>query len=421
MGKTRYAVAGAGSRGLGMFARPLVEDFSEQAELVALLDSNPRRLEYARQSLGLELLTFTDFDEMLTRAEPDAVIVATKDSTHAEFMVKSLQAGRRAICEKPLCVSAEQCRDIWSAAQESPAQGIVTHNMRYGPLASEMKRRVMEGQVGTLLRMHFEEHLDRVHGADYFRRWHRRKENSGGLLIHKASHHFDFLNWVAEALPVEAYAQGALRVYGRNGPFRSQRCHGCPHAERCDYYVDYYGNERMRRMYFEEAEAADGYHRDGCVFAEEVDIEDEVAAVIRYQNGVLCSYTLCAHAPYEGHNIQLEGPLGRLEYVSVSDTGWLPGTKKFSQSPKPTGQSLWFYSPDGRSEKIEVPPVEGGHGGSDSLLRQDLFGEPRPDPLRRQAPLWEGLQAVLVGAACNESIATGKPVDVQGLLKTQAG
>jgi hypothetical protein len=76
-----------------------------------------------------------------------------------------------------------------------------------------------------------------------------------------------------------------------------------------------------------------------------------------------------------------------------------------------------FYAPGGRGEQIEAPTLEGEHGGSDPLLRRDLFGEPRPDPLRRKAPLGEGLQAVLIGVAGNESIATGKPVDVQALLQ----
>ena len=37
--------------------------------------------------------------------------------------------------------------------------------------------------------------LDTRHGADYFRRWHRNKNNSGGLMVHKATHHFDLVNW----------------------------------------------------------------------------------------------------------------------------------------------------------------------------------------------------------------------------------
>jgi predicted dehydrogenase len=81
-----------------MFARPLVTEFADRALLVALFDSNTTRLEFARKDLGRDIPTFTDFDRMLREANPDAVVIATKDSTHAEFMVKTLAAGKRAIC-----------------------------------------------------------------------------------------------------------------------------------------------------------------------------------------------------------------------------------------------------------------------------------------------------------------------------------
>jgi predicted dehydrogenase len=61
--------------------------------------------------------------------------------------------------------------------------------------------------------VHFEWVLDTVHGADYFRRWHREKANSGGLLVHKASHHFDLVNWWIGDVPATVYARGALRFY----------------------------------------------------------------------------------------------------------------------------------------------------------------------------------------------------------------
>jgi predicted dehydrogenase len=411
----RYAIAGLGSRGLLMFATPLLRDFAGRVELVAFFDQNRRRLENAQKALEQKIPIYTDFDKMLAEARPDGVIITTRDSTHAEFMIKALKAGKRAISEKPLCVSAAQCKEILSAARESGAEGLVTHNARYGPVSTEMKRWIKEGKLGTILRMQFDEHLDRVHGADYFRRWHRRKANSGGLLIHKACHHFDLLNWFAQSLPETVYAQGALRVYGKNGPFRSKRCRGCPHAEKCAYYVDLFQKERYRGLYL-EAEAEDGYIRDGCVFDEEIDIEDQAAVVINYQNGILVSYTMCAYASYEGHRIVIEGTLGRLEQDSVSSTTWLAGPKRFQESPRTAGRKLMFYSPDGRYEEIEVKRVEGGHGGSDVLLREDIFGASKEDPLHHKAPLEEGIQAVLVGAAANQSIATGSPVKVQELM-----
>lgn len=63
--------------------------------------------------------------------------------------------------------------------------------------------------------MHFEWLLNTEHGADYFRRWHRDKRNSGGLLVHKSTHHFDLVNFWLNSEPETVYAQGDLRFYGK--------------------------------------------------------------------------------------------------------------------------------------------------------------------------------------------------------------
>ena len=411
----RYVLAGSGGRGTNMFARPVVERFSDRAELVALFDHNTHRMKVACQALGRELPTFTHFDRMLGELQPDGVIVATVDRTHSEFIVKALNKDKLVICEKPVCVSDSQCRDILGAADASKGKVIVTHNARYGAAACAIKSAILEGKVGEVLRLHFEEHLDRVHGADYFRRWHRRKENSGGLLVHKACHQFDLLNWFADARPRTVYARGALRVYGKNGPFRSARCRGCPHADKCDYYVDLFKVDRYRKLYL-EAEKEDGYIRDGCVFAEEIDIEDQVSAVVEYDNGVLMSYDLCAYSPYEGSRIVVDGIQGRLEYNSVHSTGWLKGSERFRGGPLKPGESLSLLSSDGKAELIEIHRVKGSHGGADTLILQDLFGEKGEDPLNRQASLMDGIQAVLIGAGANISMETGEPVEIQALL-----
>ena len=65
-----------------------------------------------------------------------------------------------------------------------------------------------------VLSVHFEWLLDTVHGADYFRRWHRQKANSGGLMVHKSGHHFDLVYWWLNAQPVTVGAMGRLGFYG---------------------------------------------------------------------------------------------------------------------------------------------------------------------------------------------------------------
>lgn len=419
--RKRYVLAGTGGRGLGMFARPLLEKHTQYCELAGLFDHNPDRIKAANDLLGTKLPGYTDFDEMLRVARPDAVIIATRDSTHAQYIVQTLEAGKRAISEKPVCVDGKQAREILAAAKKARRKGAVcyvTHNMRYGTAISEMKRQLDSGLIGELKAVNFHENLDRKHGADYFRRWHRVKKNSGGLLIHKASHHFDALNWLVGSNPDELVAQGGTLFYGKNGPFRHKRCEGCPHAKKCDFYAEMWANERNRKLY-KEAEKSDGYIRDGCVFDKEVDIEDHAGVLYTYQNGVHVTYSLTAFATYEGWHIQFEGTKGRLEQKEIHDTRWAAGNITVHGMEKALGKTLTLFSPVEGIRQIPIPEAEGGHGGADPAILHDFFGRPfDAPPTARMAPLEQAIQAVLIGHAANVSIAKGaKSVKVQDFLK----
>lgn len=433
--RKRYVLVGTGGRGLHMFGRPLLYDFTKYSDLVGLVDINPERMEAAKEILdrpdqargqrggrGRKLPCYTDFQKMLREVDPDGVVITTRDSTHAEYIVKTLAAGKRAISEKPLCTDAAQCRAILAAAKKyrrSGARCFVTHNMRYGGPETEMKRLLKAGAIGTVKAINFHENLNRRHGADYFRRWHRIKANSGGLLIHKASHHFDFLNWLVEDVPETLVAQGGLVYYGSNGPFRHARCTGCPHKRKCDYYWDIGKDARAKRLYV-DAEKNDGYIRDGCVFDRKIDIEDQAAVAYTYRkSGVHVTYSLTAFASYEGMQIQVEGTGGRLEYRSVGGAVWAAGSVTVHGLDEVTGERFELFSPTQGYKKLAYTRQSGSHGGSDPQLLHDFFGRPFNAPLTyRQAPLEEAVQAILIGHAANVSIAQGsKTLKVQDLLK----
>jgi len=179
--------------------------------------------------------------------------------------------------------------------------------------------------------------LDTSHGADYFRRWHRNKQNSGGLLVHKATHHFDIVNWWLSTVPATVYAQGARKFYtpqmaDRYGlKDRTERCLDCPEKGKCAFYLDLKGNENLRRLYLDN-EQHDGYFRDRCVFSDQIDIEDSMQLVVGYENGVRMAYSLNAFMPWEGYIISFNGAKGRLEQkcmetVYISGDGSVPGER----------------------------------------------------------------------------------------------
>ena len=405
MRRKRYAVAGASGRGLSMFARPIAERFQDRAELVGLFDVNPVRAGYvAAEAGGVPL--FDDFDVMLEVSRPDTLIVTTIDRVHHEYIVGGLEAGFDVISEKPMTIAAEECRAILAAERRSEGSLTVTHNYRYMPYVTRVKELLRQGVIGRVLAVDFEWFLDTHHGADYFRRWHRRKANSGGLLVHKSSHHFDMVNWWLEQEPREVFARGARHVYGPTRSQRGERCSTCQYARSCEFFIDLRDNPTMRSLYF-DAEHVDGYFRDGCVFAEEIDIEDTMSVTVAYDAGTVLTYSLIAYAPYEGWRATLTGTEGRLELL-VPESG--PASDVSSDA-------VTVFDKAGNPTNHAVARSGGGHGGADERLWERLFGDQAlPDPLGHHAGSHDGAMSILIGVAANRSVTTGQQVRILDLL-----
>jgi len=396
-----YVLVGAGVRGLEMFARPLVERFGDCARLAGVYDPNPVRARYVSARCG-GVPVFDDFDAMLRATHPNTVIVATIDRWHHDYILRSLDAGCDVLCEKPLAIDADQVRAILAAEARSGCTVTVTFNLRFAPLLVRVKELVQQGAIGRVLAVDLAWWLDRQHGADYFRRWHRRLENSGGLLVHKATHHFDLVNWWVDDAPATVFANGQRLVYGSTRAERSTRCTGCPHHTSCEFAIDLTADPLLRSLYV-EAEAQDGYWRDGCVFAEEIDIWDTMSVNVRYRSGALLTYSLNAYSPYEGWRATLTGSAGRLEVGEA-----LSGLS--AQTPH---QTISVFNLHGEQVVYTLPKVAGGHGGSDARLQAELFGGRRgDDPLQQMADAHTGARSVLIGAAANQSIRRGQPVTI---------
>lgn len=399
----RYVLAGAGSRARSMFVEPLAHDFEGSAQLVGVFDPNPVRAGYLADIADAQ--AFTDFGEMLDQTDPDTVLVATVDGTHHEYIIRALEASYDVITEKPMTIDAEKCRAVLDAERRTGKHVTVIFNMRWGGYASRARALLQQGVIGEVLSADLEWFLDTRHGADYFRRWHRRMANSGGLLVHKATHHFDLMNWLVDDEPASVFARGDLRFYGPTRAKRGVRCSTCPYTATCEFFVDYAADPDMQALYF-SAEHADGYYRDGCVFADEIDIYDTMSVSVRYTRGALLTYSLIAYSPYEGWRATLTGTSGRMELE-----------ERYSGPGTDAALEIIVHPRGGERTVYPVERVQGTHGGSDAHLREQLFGAtPAPDPLGRMAGSWAGAMSLLIGAAANRSIALDQSVNVAALL-----
>jgi predicted dehydrogenase len=405
--RLRMAIVGTGDRGSFTWGQDVVKAYSDLVEIVGLCDINRKRVEAAKKLIGINAPTFVDFDRMIQETRPDTVMVTTVDGTHYRYIVRGLELGVDVMTEKPLCTDEQQCQAILDAQKKSSKKVTVTFNARHAPEAKKVKQLLLEKAIGDVISVDFHEYLDTSHGADYFRRWHRLRENSGTLLVHKASHHFDLANWWLDSKPVEVTAFGDLKFYGHNNSFRSTHCRVCPFKQQCKFYWDVTQNPQYVQLYT-DCESEDGYLRDGCVWREDTNIYDTMSVVVKYENGVLLSYTANTYLPYEGQAISINGSRGRLDYNEVKANGF-------------TNNEVRLTRTFGKSEVVKDLETSraGGHGGADSSIQDLIFRGPQgSDSLNLRAGLRDGALSSLIGIAARHSIERGsQAIKVQDLVK----
>lgn len=427
--KKRYALVGTGGRA-GMFVDAITTTYKDVAELVAFCDFSQTRMNWYNGRLqnecGLEPLPtyFAEqFDQMIAETKPDTVIVTTIDATHHLYIVRAMELGCDAISEKPMTTDLSKLQAIFDTIEKTGQSLRVTFNYRYAPAYTQFRQLVLDGKIGRPLSVDFSWILDTSHGADYFRRWHREKENSGGLLVHKATHHFDLVNWWIDSFPTQVFAMGDLNFYGRaNAESRGEqysydRYTDVPEALHDPFALSLHSKAALKGLYL-DAEAETGYIRDRNVFGEPINIEDTMAVTARYHNGVILSYCLVAYSPWEGLRVAITGDKGRIEMDIEETVTHLLGDGQASASKGPFKQARMRVFPMfGDAYELDVPIGDGGHGGADPVMLEQIFSpQPPPDPYHRAASHVDGAASVLVGIAANQSMKTGHMVSIADLF-----
>ena len=430
--RLRFAIVGTGGRSW-LFSQALITEYQAEGVLVAFCDTNRTRMRFYNEEIQrvsegaaeeVPMYLAADFDRMVSEVKPEVVIVCSIDRTHHLYIVRAMELGCDVITEKPLTTDVEKCRLILDAVERTGRRLTVTFNYRYAPVRSRVKELLDAGLIGEVKSVHFEWLLDTGHGADYFRRWHRDKQNSGGLMVHKATHHFDLVNWWLDSTPETVFAFGNLGFYGKENAEKRgietfyERGTDSSEAVNDPFALNMRKSDNLVNLYL-NAEHEDGYKRDLNVFSNGISIEDTMNVLVRYRSGAQMSYSLHAYAPWEGYRIAFNGTKGRIElnhqehsYVNAQDGGLREG--------RSSSEQVLLMPHFEKPQVIEIPKNAGGHGGGDPLMLEDIF---RPgkhgDPLGRAANHLDGARSILTGIAANISFQTGQPVQVDELLRLE--
>jgi hypothetical protein len=239
-------------------------------------------------------------------------------------------------------------------------------------------------------------------------------------MIHKATHHFDLVNWWLGAQPESIVAVGKREFYtptmarrmGLTGSH--QRCRTCPEQGACTFYFDLAADAGLKALYLDN-ERHDGYFRDQCVWRPEISIEDTMNVAVRYDTGTTLSYSLNAFNAWEGYHIAFNGTKGRLEHTLVEQAG-VAGADETQGKIKDDGVTTRIIPMRGEPKQIEPWTGTGGHGGGDDVMLTEIFGDAPADKYRRASDERGGAYSCLIGIAANQCFKTGKTVRLDELV-----
>ena len=146
MGRIRWGVLSTAS-----IARVVVEATrrADRAEFVAVASRDGTRARAFADELGLEL-SFGSYEELLASDQVDAVYVALPVSMHTDWTIRSLQAGKHVLCEKPFATSPEDAARCFAAAEAAGRRCVEGLMWRHHPQTTLARKLVADGAVGIL-------------------------------------------------------------------------------------------------------------------------------------------------------------------------------------------------------------------------------------------------------------------------------
>lgn len=381
---------GAGNRTYELFIKPLLTESYDNSKIIGIYDINPYRSELLSSLAPYCIPVYYDLDSVIGNSNINIFIILTPDYTHTPLICKLLQHKKASImCEKPLCITLEQINILYNLTTEQKKRIHILLNSRFMPVNIAIKQILDQGKLGKPLSICYNWNIDLQHGLEYFRRWHSDIEKSGGMLVHKSSHHFDLLNWWLEDSPQ------LVSGIGRKSYFVSDILHGKNCREcllNCVYRIDLTRQPFISTMYF-NAENLDNYIRDKCIY-ENVSVNDTLCSQIVYQKGTIVSYTINFYAPVSSWFINIIGVDGSL---NINYNFNVPSNEIIITTNK------------GKKIPISIQTNTLKHSGADLEIRKLLFLDNYDNNTNYHiGSFYEGLSSSLIGILSNCSIKEGK-------------
>ena len=385
--KVTAVIVGAGHRSL-MYAQYALEH-PEELEITGVADPDPLRRSKAAAMFGIpENRCFESAQELAKQPKlADAVINGTMDNQHVETAVPLLRRGYDMLLEKPFATNERDMWALYDAVKETGRTVMICHVLRYAPFYSEIKKRVLSGEIGEIINLQVTEHVSYHHlSVAYIRgKWNNEEQCGATMLLAKCCHDMDLLMWMKSGIAPEYVAS-----FGSDFQFAPEkrpenagtRCMvDCPIEADCDYSA--------RKLYIDHPERWGFYVWDYLAHLENPTLEDKIRSLCTDNPHGLCAWA-CGHKGVDHQSVLLnfeDGCTATLNMIGgaakaernihiIGTKGEIKGV--FDDSVY-TVRKIDHTVPDGwTEERVDLKiggdksGMNGSHGGGDLRLVEDF-------------------------------------------------
>ena len=319
---------------------------------------------------------------MLLNEDLDGIIIGTRCSLHTTMATLAMERNVPIFLEKPVCISMEQLLALKEANDKYNPQVVVSFPLRFSGPAVLAKEIIESGEIGDVLQVNA--FNDVRCGRGYYHGWYRDEKETGGLWLQKATHDFDYLNYILGDRFEEVFARYTRQLFKGDMPART-KCVECEKKMTCP-----------DGPYMEKHKYMDIYNNPSpdwqCCFAVDTGNEDCGSALLKCESGAIVSYSqnFFARLKAARRGARFYGYKGTLEF------DWYKNELKVFQHTSPRVDT---YSFDDKNQS---------HFGGDLKLAElylDML-----NGTSKQSFLKEGMESAAACLAAKKSCETGENI-----------
>ncbi|WP_040951630.1 Gfo/Idh/MocA family protein [Gorillibacterium massiliense] len=352
MNTVRYGIIGVGNMGRGHAISLLGE--IKDAELTAVCDINPERLEWANEHLPADVKRYSCPEDLFAAKTVDAVLIATPHYDHPTLAIQALNAGYHVMIEKPAGVYTKAVQEMNDVAAAHPELKFgIMFNQRTNPLYQKLRNLIQSGELGEIRRTNWII-TDWYRTQDYYNSGGWRATwggEGGGVLLNQDPHQLDLWQWMTGMMPKR------VRAFCYFGKYRN------------------------------------------------IEVEDDVTAYVEYENGATGLFTTTTGEAPGTNRFEINGDNGKIVVENGTLTFW---RLRVPESKFNAEFSGGFGTPE--CWKCEIPVEPGGGDQHKGILRN--FTQAILHNEQLLAPGEEGIRGLMLSNAMHLSAWTDNWVEL---------